>query len=191
LAATVVLAAGAGACRFSDGDSASGRSALPEPKNRQEAAELERKGHSFEVVNPPAWVNDPRPPAALPSEWIRVGRKKYRLGKALRLSEDGDLLALLRKPAQQKDKVVRLRAALIRCGDIHLMRPAGAAKAPGLVLMVQLPLKDPRDIPGQPVVEGKLTVEPRQLTNARLSCGAAHHSPALLVADTVITSRRP
>ena len=184
-----MLIAGGVACRSSDTESAPG--VVPEAKNRREAAKLERQGHSFEVANPPAWVNDPRPPSVIPSQWQQVGRKSFRLGKAPQLSEDQDLLALLNKPAPLDGKVVRVRAKLQRCGDIYLMRPTGKANAPKRVLMVQLPLKDPRDIPGDVVVEGKLSVDLKQLTNARLSCGAAHHSPALLVADTVITSRRP
>ena len=190
-AAILVLAVGGVACRSSDTGSASARGVVPEANNRQEAARLERQGHSFEVANPPAWVNGPRPPSAVPSEWLQVGRKSYRLGKAPQLSEDLDLLALLNKPAPLDGKVVRVKAKLHRCGDIFLMRPSGKTNAQKQVLMVQLPLRDPRDIPGEAVVEGKLSVDSKQLTNARLSCGAAHHSPALLVADTVITSRRP
>ena len=60
-----------------------------------------------------------------------------------------------------------------------------------MVLMVKTPLKEPREIPGEVVVEGELTDAPKQMIHARLTCGAAHHSPALLVAGTVITSRRP
>lgn len=189
--ALLVLVMGAAACRSPDPGSESARGNLREPGGRQEAAELERKGRSFEVANPPAWVNNPRPPSGRPLEWVQVGRTKYRLGGAPQLPRDGDLLALLQKPAPHEGKVVRVRARLHRCGDLHLMRPAGRAEAPELVLMVNLPQKDLGTIPGESVVEGKLTVKPIQLNNARSSCGAAHHSPALLVADTVIASRRP
>lgn len=185
----MVLVAGTCSCRFSEAES--GAKSLPEPKNRKEAAALERKGHNFEVANPPAWVNDPPPPAALPSRWKQVGRKKYLLGRPPRLSEDRDLLSLLQKPRPLGGKVVRVRAKIQKCGDIYIMRPSSKTDSPRLVLMVKLPQEDPAEIQGEAMVEGTLSVEPKQLTHARLSCGAAHHSPALLVADTVITSRKP
>lgn len=187
-AAFLVLAATVPACRLTDSGDEPGRGNVPEPTNRQEAARLEREGHSFEVAQSPAWVNDPRPAPTLPVGWTQVGRKKFRIGRAPTLTDEGDLRALLKKRAAAK--AVRLRGTLERCGDIHFMRPAGK-QSREMVLMVKTPLEDPRDLPGEVVVEGELIVAPKQLTHARLTCGAAHNSPALLVAQTVITSRRP
>lgn len=184
------------ACPSSGRDRTRGTSArpAPDPTSREEAARQEQQGlGSNEVLDPPAWVNDPNspsPPPASRSPWVRVGRTRYLLGQPLQLKKQTELGALLAKPGPLSGQLVRVGGQLEHCGEIQLLRLPGKESPRPAVLMVRLPVKAPDRIPAAAVLEGTLTVEPKLLTKARLTCKAALHSPALLVANSVLINNR-
>ncbi len=160
----------------------------PEPKNRAEANELERKGHSFAAKTRPGWVDEPRPatpaPAArAPAGWAQAGRGAWMLGQ-LTLPQLQALGELSGDPATLAGKRVKVRAPIRSCAG---SRSLAVLEENGQALVCLLAGELPAGADGKrAVVEGELRRASGDEAKAAGRCLGKESAPLVLHASGVL-----